>query len=88
MSLVTQKPKSISGRSLEVTRVYLRRGRTVSQSLWIKVSPKNPILKVAMALPIGALVLTLLVLVLLVLGFTLLALALMAALSRGEEKET
>ena len=84
MSLVPEKHKSITGRSLEVTRIYLQRGQAVSRSLWIKASPKNPLLKAAVALPIGAVMLMMLFLILIALGFTLMAVALMSALSRRE----
>jgi hypothetical protein len=83
---VCPESKSISGRSLEVTRTYLRKGRAVYRSAWIKVSPRHPLPKVAVALPIGVLVLVMLAFILMVLGFTLLAVALMATISRSEEK--
>jgi len=78
----------MSSRSLEVTRTYLQRGQAVSRSLWIRVSPRHPLLKAVMALPMGALVLTMLVLFLIMLGFTLLAIALMGAITRGGAKDT
>ncbi len=87
MSLVPEKPKTISGRSLEVTRTYLQSGQAVSRSLWVRVNPKNPLLKVVMVPPMAALMLTMLVLILVVLGFTLLAVALMGAISRAEDKD-
>jgi hypothetical protein len=87
MSLVPEKQKTISVRSLEVTRAYLQRGQAVSHSLWIRVSPRHPLLKAVMALPMGALVLTMLVLFLIMLGFTLLAIALMGAITRGGVKD-
>jgi hypothetical protein len=51
----------MSGRSLEVTRAYLQRGQIAYRSVWIKVSPRHPLLKVAAALPLAALVLLMLV---------------------------
>jgi hypothetical protein len=88
MSLVHQKQKTISGRSLEVTRTYLQRGQAVSRSLWVRVSPKNPVLKVIIALPTAVLMLTILIMFLIMLGFTLLAIALMGAIWRAEEKDS
>ena len=86
MSLIPEKHKTIGGRSLEVSRTYLQRGQAVSRSLWIRVSPKHPLLKAVMAPPIAVLVLTMLVLILIMLGFTLLAIALMGAITRGGGK--
>lgn len=88
MSLVPEKHTSVNRRSLEVTRTYLRSGQSVARSLWIRVSPKHPLLKAAVAAPMTALLLTILVLVLITLGFALLAIALMAAISRGRERGT
>jgi len=87
MSLVPDKHKTISERSLEVSRTYLQRGQGVTRSFWIRVSPKHPALKVAIAPPMAVLLLTVLVLILIALGFTLLAVALMEAMRRGGESE-
>ena len=87
MSLVPEKHKTANRRSLEVTRTYLQRGQGVSRSLWIKVSPKHPILKAVMVPPVAALLLTMLVLFLIMLGFTLLAMALMQAVERARQKD-
>jgi hypothetical protein len=86
MSLIREKPRTISGRSLEVTRTYLQRGQAVSRSLWIRVSPKHPLLKIIIALPMVVLMLTMLVLFLIMLGFTLLAIALVGAITRGRSR--
>ena len=83
-----QQGKSMSGRSLEVTRTYLQRGQEISRSLWVKVRPRHPLLKAVVALPVGLFALMMLVFILMMLGFTLLAIALMMAISRGEEKRT
>jgi len=88
MSLVPEKHKTTSGRSLEVTRAYLQRGQGVTRSIWVRVSPKHPLLKAVTALPIGALALTLFVVILIILGFSLLAMAVMAAIRSGEERDT
>jgi hypothetical protein len=88
MSLIREKPRTISGRSLEVTRTYLQRGQAVSRLLWIRVSPKHTLSKIIIALPIAVLMLTMLILFLIMLGFTLLAIALMGAISRGGAKDT
>ena len=88
MSLVRQKRRTTSGRSLEVTRTYLQRGEAVSRSLWIRVSPKHPLLKAVIAPPMAAVLLTMLILILIMLGFTLLAVALMGAIRRAGEKNS
>jgi ribosomal protein L16/L10AE len=62
MSLVPEKRKTIGERSLEVTRSYIKRSQTVTRSVWIKTSPKNPLAKIAFALPMAALGITLLIL--------------------------
>ena len=76
MSLALEKHKTVNARSLEVTRTYLKRGQSLTRSLWIKVSPKNHLLKVVVAAPMAALAITMLILIMIVLGFTLLAVAL------------
>ena len=86
MSLAPEKRKTTSGRSLELTRTYIQRGQGVTRSIWVRVSPKHPLLKAVMALPVGALALTMLLLILIILGFTLLAMALMGAMSRAGRK--
>ena len=88
MSLVPEKHKTVNRRSLEVTRTYLQRGQAVTRSLWIRVSPKHPLLKAIVAAPMAALMLTLVVLILVIMGFTLLAVTLMAAIPRGGVKAT
>jgi len=88
MSLVPEKHKAINGRSLEVTRTYLKRGQNVTRSLCIRLSPKNPLLKVVVAVPMAALMLTMLVLILIMLGFTLLVVGLMQAIGRIGEKDS
>ncbi len=87
MYLVPEKHKSTDGRSLEVTKTYLHRGQSVTRSLWVKVSPKHPLLKVVMAAPMAALFLTMLVLFVIVLGFTLLAMAFMQTMGGMREKD-
>jgi hypothetical protein len=88
MSLVPEKRKTENRRSLEVTRTYLQRGHAVTRSLWIRVSPKSPLFKAVIALPIGAVTLIMLVLILIVLGFTLLAIAVIQAIPRAQQKDT
>ena len=83
MSIV-RKDKNPGGRSLEVTRTYLQRGQGISQSIWIKVSPKNALAKAILALPAGAFMLLVFILILLALGFTLMAITLMSAFSKRE----
>ena len=88
MSLVPENHKTIIERSLEVSRTYLRQGQTVSHSLWVKISPKNLVLKVAVAVPVAAIVLTMLLLIMIITGFTFLAVCLIGAFARGGEKDT
>jgi hypothetical protein len=82
MSLVPEKHKTISERSLAVSRTYLRQGQTVSRSIWVKIAPKNPLLKVALAIPTVVIGLIVLIFILIILGFTVLAIALMQAIGR------
>jgi hypothetical protein len=88
MSLIPEKHKTIGGRSLEVSRTYLQRGQAVSRSLWIRVSPKHPLLKIIIAPPMVVLMLIILVLFLIMLGFTLLAIVLVGAITSGGGKGT
>jgi len=88
MYLVKRKQKVISARSFQVTKTYLQRGQAVSHSLWIRVSPKHPLLKAVMAPPMVVSMLIILVLFLIMLGFTLLAIALMGAIWGVREKES
>ena len=76
----------MSGRSLQVTRTYLQKGRSVSRSLWVRVSPQHPLLKALTVPPIAMLMLVTLIMFLMILGFTLLAVALMQAMARTERK--
>ncbi len=87
MTLVPRRPDREGHRSLEVTRTYLQRGQTASRSLWIRFSPKNPLLKAVMIPPAVVFALTMLILLLIVLGFTLLAVSLMGAISKGGDKD-
>lgn len=85
MSLERRRNEIVGSRSLGIIKTYLKRGQSASHSVWIRVSPKNPLMKAALALPIGALMLMMLILILIALGFTLMAVALMSGLSRGKE---
>ena len=86
LSIVEEKSKAMSGRSLEVTRAYLQRGQAVTRSLSITLNPKHPLLKLAIAPPMAVLVLVMLILLLVSLGFILLAVVLMEVISRAGEK--
>ena len=88
MSPIHEKHKTVSGRSLEMTGTYLQRGQAISRSLWVRVSPKHPLLKAVMAPPMAALLLTMLLLILIMLGFTLLAVALMQAIGGAGERDS
>jgi len=87
--LIPHKSQKAGSRSIEISRAYLRTGETISRSLWVKVSPRHPLLKLVLALPVIGAVLAMFILIVLILGFTLLALALLWALSpRPGYKET
>jgi hypothetical protein len=88
MPLVPEKCKPAKRRNLEVSRTYLRRGQAVSRSLWIRVSPRHPLLKVVMVPPMAVFMLGMLVLILIMLGFALLAVALMQAIGRTGDGKT
>jgi hypothetical protein len=88
MSIVHKKRKAISGQSLEITSTYVQRGQAISRSLWVRASPRHPLLKVIMTPPTAILMLTMLVLFLIVRGFILLAVALMRAISGAGEKDS
>ena len=85
--MLPQKPEKTTGHSIEVTRIYLDRGETVARSLWVKISPRNPLLKLALLPPIIALMVALLILMLLALGFILLAVVLMRIISIRKLRE-
>lgn len=87
MSLVPRKPEGTSSRTIQVSQTFLRTGQGASRSLWVKVGPRHPLLKIVMAPPMIAVMLIMLIIVLLMLGFILLAVALawvMWRLRRGE----
>jgi len=86
MSLVPYNDKSLSRRSVEVTRTYIERGHGVTRSLWVNISPRNPLLKPVVAVPAAAIMLTMLILIMIIAGFTLLAVALMMASSGKPRK--
>lgn len=74
-------------RSIEVVHTYLQKGQGFTRSVWIKVSPKNLVLRL-MVIPslvlIGSLIF---ILILLALSFTLMALYLYWSLSRQRREE-
>ena len=78
-ALVPAGDASLSRRSIEVTRSYIDRGNSATRSLWINVSPRNPIAKAIVAVPAAALVLGMLILMMVIAGFALLATAFMLA---------
>jgi len=86
MSLVPYNDKSLSRRSVEVTRTYIKRGHGVTRSLWVNIRPKNPLLKPIVAVPAAAIMMTMLMLIMIIAGFTLLAVALMLASSGKPRK--
>ena len=86
MSLVPYNDKSLSRRSVEVTRTYIKRGHGVTRFLWVNIRPKNPLLKPIVAVPAAAIMMTMLMLIMIIAGFTLLAVALMLASSGKPRK--
>ncbi|MBF8265359.1 MAG: hypothetical protein HW384_1223 [Dehalococcoidia bacterium] len=48
-SLVPQEPQRPTNRSIEVTKIYLHKGESVTRSLWVKVNPRHPLLKLVLA---------------------------------------
>jgi hypothetical protein len=86
-ALVPANDISLSRRSIEVTRTYINRGHDVTRSLWVNISPRNPLLKAIVAVPAAAVMLSMVILMMLIAGFTLLAVALMLASSGKMRKE-
>ena len=86
-ALVPANDKSLSRRSIEVTRTYINRGHGVTRSLWVNISPRNPLLKAVVAVPAAAVMLSMLILLMIIAGFTLIAVALMLATSGKQRKE-
>ena len=87
MALVPQNQNNLNRRSVEVTRTYLQRGQGVTRSMWVNVSPRNPVLKAVVAVPVAAVMLSMFLLMLMMLGFVLLAITLMWALSGKSHRE-
>jgi len=80
-ALVPANDKSLSRRSIEVTRTYINRGQGATRSVWVNIRPQNPIAKAIIAVPAAAIMLSMIILIMLIAGFTLLAMALMLASS-------
>jgi hypothetical protein len=86
-ALVPVDDRSLSRRSIEVSRTYINRGQGITRSLWVNISPGNPLLKAVVAVPAAAVMLTMLILMMIIAGFALLAVALMLATSGKQLKE-
>jgi hypothetical protein len=56
------------------------------RSLWVNISPRNPLLKPVVAVPAAAIMLTMLILIMIIAGFTLIAVAPMLASSGKPRK--
>jgi len=76
-ALVPAGSASLSRRSIEVTRSYIDRGNSATRSLWVNVSPRNPVAKAIAAVPAAAVMLSMLILMMVMAGFALIAMALM-----------
>jgi|GEM_PF-4941712 len=85
-AIVPAGDKSLSRRSIEVTRTCIDRGQGATRSLWVNIQPKNPILKPIVAVPAAAVMLSMLILIMIIAGFTLLAVGLMLAASGRPRK--
>jgi hypothetical protein len=85
-ALVQTNDTSLSRRSVEVTRTYIERGHGVTRSLWVNISPRNPLLNPVVAVPAAAIMLTMLILIMIIAGFTLIAVAPMLASSGKPRK--
>jgi hypothetical protein len=82
MSELPEKPQK-NQRSIEVTRSMVERGRGATRSMWVKIAPKNPFLKIALGIPIVVVGIALIILILIILGFTVLALVLIGTVTGG-----
>jgi hypothetical protein len=87
MALVPQDQNNLNRRSVEVTRTYLQRGQGATRSMWVNISPRNPVLKVAVAVPAAVVILSMFILMLMALGFVLLVITLVWALSWKSHRE-
>lgn len=85
-ALVPADNTSLSRRSIEVTRTYVRRGHGATRSLWVNISPRNPLMKAVVAVPAAAVMLSMMILMMMIAGFALLAVALMLASSGKTNK--
>lgn len=79
-------PAKKESRSLEVFDVYWRRGGVVARSFWIKASPRNPLLKLAIMPPLLG-IMALIILLMLVVGFALLATTLLFMALKSQQKK-
>jgi hypothetical protein len=84
--MLPQRFEGSTSRGIQVTRSYLVRGGMVTRSLWVRVSPRNPLLKLVLVPPTVVAMVVLLILMLVALGFILLAMALMWAISIRKPK--
>ena len=81
-SLVPQQPQRLGSRSIEVTKVYLHKGESVTRSLWVKVSPRHPLLKLVMVPLVITAALAAFILIMLIVIISLLVLAIIWALRK------
>ena len=87
MKALVPKSSSSGQRSLQVVHTYLERGGGFYRSVWVKTSPRNPVLKLILVPPLLVTTGLVLLLVLLILGFTLMALVLFSTLVRQKQAE-
>ena len=86
-ALIPASDRSLSRRSIEVTRSCIDRGQGATRSLWVNIQPTNPILKAVLAVPAAAVMLSMMILMMLIAGFTLLAVSVILASSGKLRKE-
>ena len=87
-SLVPHQPQGAGSQSIEVTKIYLHKGESVTRSLWVKVSPGHPLLKLVMMPLIITAALAAFLLVMLIVLIFLLVLAIIWALRKPGRGKT
>lgn len=79
-------PVRKESRNLEVVDVYRRKGEIVVRSLWIKASPRHPLLKLAIMPPLIG-IMALVILLMLVIALTFLSVALLLTILKSQQKK-
>ena len=87
-SLVPHQPQGMGSRSIEVTKIYLHKGESVTRSLWVKVSPRHPLLKLVMAPVVITAALAAFILIMLIVIIALLVFAIIWTLRKPGRGKT